>query len=73
MVYIMPMDTFIIIFIVAGMLLTVGVLGRGIYIMASGKDISGKASNKMMWYRVLFQGLTVLGVVILLLFLGGQS
>jgi hypothetical protein len=32
--------------------------------MASGKDDSGKRSNKMMWYRVLFQGITVALIVI---------
>lgn len=59
------MKAFLILFIVLTALATVAVLGRGIYIMASGKDVGGKRSNQMMWYRVLFQGLTIALVVLL--------
>jgi Hypoxia induced protein conserved region len=63
------MSTFVIIMIVVMALVTAGTLARGIYIMASGKDVSGRKSNQMMWYRVMFQGIAialifVLGVVL---------
>lgn len=64
------MNGFMIFVIVIGALLTVGALGRGLYLLASGKDLSGKKQNQMMWYRILFQALTVLAVVILLLSMG---
>jgi hypothetical protein len=59
------MNGFIIFMIVAMALLTAGALARGIYIMASGKDVSGRKSNQMMWYRVLFQGIAILFIFIL--------
>ena len=67
------MNTFIIIVIVLGAIATATVLVRGIIIMASGKDISGRKSNQMMWYRVMFQGLTVAAIVILMLMMGGGN
>lgn len=63
------MNGILIFFIVMGALATVAVLARGIFVMASGKDMTGRRSNQLMWYRVLFQGLTV-AVVILFLLLG---
>lgn len=63
------MNGILIFFIVMGALATAVVLARGIFTMASGKDMSGRRSNQLMWYRVLFQGLTV-AVVILFLLLG---
>jgi hypothetical protein len=59
------MNGFIIFMIVIMALLTAGALARGIYIMASGKDVGGKQSNKMMWYRVLFQGIAIAFVALL--------
>jgi hypothetical protein len=53
------MKPVLIFLVVFGALATAVVLVRGILIMASGKDPSGKKSNQMMWYRVLFQGITV--------------
>ncbi len=53
------MHVFMIFLIIAAAIATIFVLGRGIYIMASGKDVTGEKSNQMMWYRVLFQGLTI--------------
>ncbi len=53
------MKPIIIFLIVFGALATGAVLVRGILIMASGKDDSGRKSNQMMWYRVLFQGITL--------------
>jgi hypothetical protein len=46
-------------------LVTAGALARGIYIMASGKDVSGRKSNQMMWYRVLFQGVAIALIFVL--------
>lgn len=53
------MKPFLILLVVLGALATGAALVRGIFIMASGKDDGGKRSNQMMWYRVLFQGITV--------------
>ena len=64
------MNSFMIVLIVIGALLTVGALVRGLYLLASGKDISGRKQNQMMWYRILFQGLTILIVIVLLLSMG---
>ena len=55
----------LIIFMVIAALATLGVLARGIIIMARGKDITGKQSNKMMSYRVAFQALAIIFIVIL--------
>ncbi len=46
---------------------TLTVLARGIVIMARGKDIGGKRSNRMMSYRVAFQALAILFIVMLFL------
>ncbi|MEX6725846.1 HIG1 domain-containing protein [Parapedomonas caeni] len=64
------MNTFMIGIIILGALATVGALGRGLYLLASGKDVSGRKQNQMMWYRILFQGLTILAAVVLLLLAG---
>jgi hypothetical protein len=61
------MDTLVIVLIVLAALATATVLVRGIVTMAQGKDITGRQSNKMMSYRVAFQLLTILLVVVLLL------
>lgn len=63
------MNGILIFFIVMGALATAFVLVRGILTMASGKDLTGRRSNQLMWYRVLFQGATV-AVVILFLLIG---
>ena len=55
-----------------GALLTAYVLIRGIMTMASGKDITGEQSNKLMSLRVLFQAITIM-LVLLLLVLGGRG
>lgn len=61
------MQATLIIFMVLAALMTLGVLARGIIIMARGKDVTGKQSNKMMSYRVAFQALAISFVVILFL------
>ena len=61
------MQAMLIIFMVLAALATLGVLARGIIIMARGKDVTGKQSNKMMTYRVAFQALAIIFIVILFL------
>jgi hypothetical protein len=46
-------------------LATLGVLARGIIVMARGKDITGQQSNKMMTWRVGLQALAILFILIL--------
>lgn len=64
------MNGFMIVLIVIGALLTVAALVRGLFLLASGKDVSGRKQNQMMWYRIMFQGLTILIVIVLLLSMG---
>ena len=61
------MNVALIIFMIVAALATLGVLARGIIIMARGKDITGQQSNKMMSYRVAFQALAIIFIVILFL------
>ena len=61
------MQALLITLMVLAALATLAVLARGIIIMARGKDITGKQSNKMMSYRVAFQALAILFIVILFL------
>ena len=65
--YVVAMNAILIIFMVLAAVATLGVLARGIIIMARGKDISGKQSNKMMSYRIAFQALAIIFIVILFL------
>lgn len=65
--YDQPMNAVLIIFMVLAALATLGVLARGIITMARGKDISGQQANKMMSYRVAFQALAIIFIVILFL------
>lgn len=59
------MQTILIVLMVIAALATLAVLVRGIVIMASGKDVTGVQSNKMMSYRVAFQALAIIFVIIL--------
>ena len=61
------MQTAFIILLVVAVLLTATMLVRGVIVMARGKDITGEQSNKLMSYRVAFQAVAVLIVVILML------
>jgi hypothetical protein len=61
------MQATLIIFMVVAALATLGVLARGIITMARGKDVTGQQSNKMMTYRVAFQALAIIFIVILFL------
>ncbi len=60
-------QTILIVLMIAAALATLTVLARGIIVMARGKDIGGVKSNRMMSYRVAFQGLAI--VIIIILFL----
>lgn len=64
----MSSQAVLIILMVLAALATLGVLARGIIIMARGKDVSGVQSNKMMSYRVAFQA-TAIGFIIILFLL----
>ncbi|MEE4349082.1 MAG: HIG1 domain-containing protein [Pacificimonas sp.] len=66
------MNTFIIVLIVLFALGTVAALVRGIMIMASGKDIDGRQSNKMMNARVYLQAGTIALIVLLAFSLGAM-
>ncbi len=59
------MQATLIIFMVLAALATLGVLARGIIIMARGKDVTGEQSNRMMTYRVAFQALAIVFIIIL--------
>ncbi|MBV7255565.1 HIG1 domain-containing protein [Pacificimonas sp. WHA3] len=58
------MNAFMITLIIVGALATAAVLVRGIIVMASGKDIEGRKSNKLMFTRVYLQAGVVLVIVI---------
>ena len=62
----MPQTILIVLMILAA-LATLSVLARGIFIMARGKDVGGVQSNRMMSYRVAFQFLAVVIIVVLFL------
>ncbi|QXQ08312.1 HIG1 domain-containing protein [Sphingosinicellaceae bacterium] len=66
------MNTIFIILLVVAVLLTATMLVRGVIVMARGKDITGEQSNKLMSYRVAFQGLAILIVVILIMLARAQ-
>lgn len=66
------MSSFIIILIVLAAAATGFILVRGLITLASGKDITGQQSNKLMSMRVGFQALTI-ALVLLLLVLGGRG
>ena len=59
------MNAFLVIMMILAAVATLGVLARGIIVMARGKDVSGKQSNKMMTYRVGLQALAILFILIL--------
>jgi hypothetical protein len=59
------MNAFLVIMMVVAALATLGVLARGIIIMARGKDVTGQQSNKMMTYRVGLQALAIFFILML--------
>ena len=60
------MNVIIIIFLVTALVLVLATLAGGLITMARGGELGPKKSNLFMRYRVLFQGIAVLLVVILL-------
>tara|TARA_S200000501_G_C20422747_1_gene568706 strand:- start:54 stop:251 length:198 start_codon:yes stop_codon:yes gene_type:complete len=60
------MNVIIIIFLVITLILVLATLAGGLITMARGGELGPKKSNLFMRYRVLFQGIAVLLVVILL-------
>ncbi len=64
------MKTILIIAIVLAALATLFILIRGVVTMANGKDISGQRSQELMRKRVLFQAVTIVLAVLLLLVFG---
>jgi heme/copper-type cytochrome/quinol oxidase subunit 2 len=67
------MDTLIIALIIVAAAATVFVLVRGIATMAQGRDVTGVQSNRLMGLRVLFQAVTILLVIVLLLLSRGHG
>ena len=61
------MQTLLIILILLGAGATLYILVRGVVGMAQGKDITGQRSQELMRKRVLFQALTIVLVVLVLL------
>ena len=60
------MNVIVIILLVSALILVLATLAGGLITMARGGELGPKKSNLFMRYRVLFQGLAVLLVVILL-------
>jgi len=61
------MQTLLIILVVLAALATLYVLVRGVIGMAQGKDVSGVRSQELMRKRVMFQAVTIILVVLLML------
>ena len=60
------MNVLLIILLVSALILVLATLAGGLITMARGGELGPKKSNLFMRYRVLFQGIAVLLVVILL-------
>ena len=65
------MQTLLIILIVLGAGATLYVLVRGVIGMAQGRDLTGQRSQELMRKRVLFQALTIVLVILVLLLVRG--
>jgi len=57
--------------IILAALATLGVLIRGIVLMASGKDVTGEKQNRMMTMRVGLQAVAIVFVMLFLLLARG--
>ena len=62
----MTMNMAIIILLIIALLLVLGTLAGGLITMVRGGTLGPKKSNLFMRYRVLFQGIAILLVVVLL-------
>ena len=60
------MNVIVIILLVSALILVLATLAGGLITMARGGELGPKKSNLFMRYRVLFQGIAVLLVVLLL-------
>jgi hypothetical protein len=67
------MQTVLIILVVLAALATLYVLVRGVIGMAQGKDVSGMRSQELMRKRVMFQAVTIVFAVLLLLVFSNQK
>ena len=67
------MQTVLIILVAAAALATLYVLVRGVIGMAQGKDVSGMRSQELMRKRVMFQAVTIVFAVLLLLVFSNQK
>lgn len=54
------MNTFALILLVIAMLMTLGVLFAGLFVMARGGEANRKYGNKLMRWRVIAQGAALL-------------
>jgi len=61
------MQTLLIILILLGAGATLYILVRGVIGMAQGGDITGRRSQELMRKRVLFQAITIVFVILVLL------
>ena len=66
------MQPVLIVLIVLGAGATLFVLAKGVIGMAQGKDITGMRSQELMRKRVLFQALTIVLVILLLLLMSSD-
>jgi hypothetical protein len=64
--YIPPMNTMIVILLIFCLVLVLGTLATGLIFMARGGENAPKRSNTFMRYRVVFQGIALLLVLILM-------
>ena len=64
--YIPPMNTVIVTLLIFSLVLVLGTLATGLISMARGGENAPKRSNTFMRYRVVFQGIALLLVVILM-------
>ena len=67
------MTPILIILLVLAMGATAYVLVRGVMAMASGKDVSGEQQQNYMRKRVLFQAVSIVIVVLILLVAGNST
>jgi hypothetical protein len=67
------MQTLLIIMVVLAALATLYVLVRGVIGMAQGQDVSGMRSQDLMRKRVMFQAVTIVFAVLLLLVFSNRT
>ena len=56
--------------VLGAVLIVAVILGGGLYSLLRGGEFARKYSNTLMWYRVGFQGLAVLIIMLAILFSG---